>query len=106
EAIAAQRGSGVQMEAVLEDLLQHTSPDVRLEALRRIEARGPGPLLDKVAALVTSETDTKVAARALRVLATTAEDEEAEPLYAYLHAGEERPRRAIMTGFLASGSID
>src|SRR5262249_30056298 len=93
---------------ILKKLLEHPSTDVRKEALKRIERGAITELEPHVAALVTNEKDERIRARGLRVLASIAEDDEAaERVWLEANASSDpRVRREVMTGCLASGSID
>lgn len=103
-----QKQEELRPAVILKKLLEHASPDVRREALRRIEKEHIHSLIPDVMSLLEHENDERVRGRAYRVLAAISDDDEAEKIWAlrYEQQDDERVRRELMTGCLASGSID
>jgi HEAT repeat protein len=93
-------------ERLLEKLLAHGSPYVRREVLRRIESGALTSLAPRVREMSTSDPDARVRGRAFRVLAAICDDDEADAIFASVADAEPRIRREVMTGCLASGSME
>jgi AAA family ATP:ADP antiporter len=86
----------------LPDLLEHARPEVRQEALRRIERLGLTDTLEAVAHRLQVETSSSVRAAALRTLAALGESKTIEQVYPYLEDPDPQIRRGALVGLLRS----
>jgi AAA family ATP:ADP antiporter len=86
--------------------LRHPAPEVRQEALRRIERRGATSALKDVRLNVKYETSVPVQATGLRTLAALGGTDVLEEVEPYLDDPDSRLRQGAMVGLLRSGGIE
>lgn len=84
----------------LPDLLEHAQPEVRQEALRRIERLGLTATLEAVGRRLQLETLPTVRAAALRTLAVLGKGQTIEQVYPYLEDTDPQIRQGAMVGLL------
>jgi ATP/ADP translocase len=90
----------------LEGLLAHPAPEVRQDALQRIERLQVTPALATVRQRVAQEPRVDVRSMALRVLAALGESGVFEEVSGYLEDTDLQLRRGAMVGLLRSGGIE
>lgn len=100
-----ERDEDVELPVQLGALLGHPTPEVRRDALTRIERLRPAELLPAVRALLAVERDALVLEPGLRALAALGEDEACDELRLLLDAPSLPVRRGAMVGLLRSGGI-
>lgn len=94
------------LEAPLRKLLWHRAPEVRREALRRIERLGLTSVLRQIVSMLRVEPSPQVRGAALRTLAALGETEVFEQVLPYLEDPEPQARQGAMVGLLRSGGIE
>ncbi|HEY1011233.1 MAG TPA: HEAT repeat domain-containing protein, partial [Herpetosiphonaceae bacterium] len=94
------------LPAFLRELVTHPAPEVRQEALVRLERLGAAQALDVVRARVAAEEVPAVRGAALRTLAALGESELFEEVSPYLDDPEPALRVGAMVGLLRSGGIE
>ena len=87
-------------------LVNHATPEVRLEALRRIEQLGLSEALETVRRRVAIEPLVSVRGAALRTLAALSAADDFEQLWPYLEDPSPEIRRGAMVGLLRSGGVE
>ncbi len=91
---------------VLPDLLDHPSPEVRQDALQRIERMGLAAAAGAVRRRVALESSAVVRATAVRTLAALGGEGAVEQVSAYLDDPDPMVRRGAIAGLLRSGGIE
>lgn len=92
--------------AALTGLLEHTAPEVRQEALRRIERLGLTGNLPAVQGRLHQETSPSVRATALHTLAALGQAEVVEQVYPYLEDPDPQLRREALAGLLHNVGVE
>ncbi len=90
----------------LREALSHSDPEVRQDALRRIERLGLTSLWRSVNLRVRFEASIPVRAAALRTLAALSQADQLDEIAPYLDEPEPQMRRGAMVGLLRSGGIE
>jgi len=90
----------------LHSLLAHPSPDVRKDALRRVEKLGLSTVVGEVERHLGVETNSEVKAVALRVLASIGEIGSHESLVSFIDDPDPGIQRGALVGLLKYGGID
>ncbi len=90
----------------LQNVLLHPAPEVRRDALQRIERLGLKSALPDVEQLISQEEDTTVRGTAVRTLAALGGTETFTLVSAYLQDPEPHIRQGAMVGLLRSGGIE
>ncbi|MCB0164916.1 MAG: cyclic nucleotide-binding domain-containing protein [Anaerolineae bacterium] len=86
--------------------LRHPAPEVRLDALSRIERNNVYSALRNVRLLARYESNVTVRARALRVLAALGGPEIVEEMGSHLNDADLEIRQGALVGLLRSGGIE
>ncbi|MBN1993051.1 MAG: HEAT repeat domain-containing protein [Anaerolineae bacterium] len=94
------------LDTFLRRALRHPAPEVRLEALRRIERRQATSALRAVRLVVTYEQVVLVRAAALRALAALGGADVVENVKPYLDDANPQIRQGALIGLLRSGGIE
>ena len=89
----------------LPSLLSHPVPEVRHEALERIEQLGLNSTLESVQQVIKVDASTRVQAHALRVLVALGKAETLEHLYPYLEDPDPQLRLGAIIGALRHGDV-
>jgi AAA family ATP:ADP antiporter len=97
-------GQGALSER-LKDLLEHPAPEVRQEALKRIERLGLVEILPAIERRIETEPSPVVRSEAVRSLAVLGEDQTFEKVSVLLDDSDAMIRRGAMVGMLRSGGI-
>jgi AAA family ATP:ADP antiporter len=93
------------LPVLLQESLEHPAPQVRQDALQRIEQLGIGSALPAVRKRVGTEPVGAVRGAAVRTLAALGEGEVLEEVSDLLEDSEDSVRRGAMVGMLRSGGI-
>ena len=91
---------------VLPDVLTHTNPLVRLDALARMERLGNASAISAIKRCVHADPSSVVRGAALRTLASLGGLETFDEVYAYLASDEPQLRQNVMVGLLRSGELE
>ncbi len=94
-----------KLPTALPPLLEHHAPEVRLEALRRIERLGLTSALPAVREGVKTEGSLAVQGASLRTLAALSSAELLDEVYPYLDHPNPRLRQDAIVGLLRSGDL-
>ncbi len=94
------------LDTFLRRALRHPAPEVRQEALRRIERRRASSTLRSVRLVVAYERVASVRATALRTLAALGGTEAVEEVKPYLDDPDFQIRQGALVGLLRSGGIE
>lgn len=90
----------------LREALSHSDPEVRQDALQRIERLGLTSLWRSVQFRVKFESSLKVRAAALRTLAALSQAEQLDEIAPYLEESEPELKLGALVGLLRSGGIE
>jgi ATP/ADP translocase/HEAT repeat protein len=101
-----ERAGSDRLDAALLRLLAHPAPEVRIDALQKIERRHPPHALEPVQALLESEPVPAVRAAALRALVACGETDVFDLVLAYLDQPEPEVVAGAMVGLLLHGGIE
>jgi len=99
-----ERSGNEQMGPLLTGLLEHSSPDVRLSALLRIERLKPPGALAGIRARAAAEDDTRLRGAALRALASLGGAEVFEEVSGALDDPDPQIRTGALIGLLEAGA--
>lgn len=94
------------LATALPDLLGHSAPEVRREALQRIERRGPATAAEAVSQRLAVEQIPEVREAALRALAAIGESGAFNQVVAALDDSDLHAQRGALVGLLRHGGID
>ena len=94
------------LDQFLARLLDHLSPEVRREALLRVERRGTEGLLPKVREMVATEKQPDVRASALRALAALGDQDDLESIMAVVDDPDAAIREGARVALLRHGGIE
>ncbi len=94
------------LDQFLARLLDHLSPEVRREALLRVERRGPQSLLPKVREMVATEKEPTVRASALRALAALGDPDDLESIMSLVDVPDASIREGARVALLRHGGIE
>jgi AAA family ATP:ADP antiporter len=94
------------MEPTLIDMLDHPSPQVRQDVLKRMEKLNTITALEAIRKKVVSDESPQVWAAALRAMCAIGEADLAAMVSEYLEDSDAEVRMGAMVGLLRSGGID
>ena len=94
------------LDQFLARLLDHLSPEVRREALLRVERRGPEAVLPKVREMVVTDKESAVRAAALRALAALGDADDLERIMALVDDSDASIREGAQVALLRHGGIE
>jgi ATP:ADP antiporter, AAA family len=94
------------LQAILINLLDHPAPQVRREALARIERQKVVAARDRVAELVRQEASPAVQGEALRVLVALGEGSRFDEVIPFLRDPRPELRKGAIVGLLRHGGIE